>query len=108
MKYTDLARLAPQCFGCRQPPEEGELVLAHRNRNGWGMLFGRGIKSLSLAGAILCPECHTYGDGPGRTDYSWWEMAVQRTLTWAWKEGYIEFNWIGGVTPGVTPDKALR
>ena len=102
MKYTDLARIAPRCMGCRQPAG-GTLVLAHRNRNGWGMLFGRGTKALSLAGAILCDECHAYGDGQGRTDSDWWEMAVQRTLTWAWQEGYIQFNWIGGV-----PHKALR
>ena len=103
MKYTKLANLAPCCFGCRQIPEAGKLVLAHRNRNGWGMLFGRGTKALSLAGAILCDKCHAYGDGQGRTDYSWWEMCHQRTLTWAWKQGYITFNPKGG-----EPVKALR
>ena len=96
MKYTELAKLAPRCFGCRQVPEIGGLVLAHRNRNGWGMLSGRGIKALSLAGAILCGECHRYGDGLGHTDYSWWEMAVQRTITFAWQQGYITFNPKGG------------
>jgi len=96
LKYTELAKIAPQCFGCREVPEEGSLVLAHRNRNGWGMMFGRGMKGLSLAGAILCPKCHAFGDGDGRNDYWWWEMATQRTLTWAWESGYITFNAKGG------------
>jgi len=95
-KYTELAKIAPQCFGCRQTPQDGELVLAHRNRSGWGMLSGRGIKSLSLAGAILCVTCHRYGDNEGRNDSYWWEMAVQRTLTWAWEGGYIDFRASGG------------
>ena len=77
-------------------PESGSLVLAHRNRNGWGLLFGRSAKSLSLAGAILCPACHAYGDSEGRTDSDWWELAVQRTLTWAWSEGFVTFRPGGG------------
>ena len=103
MKYTELANVAQVCFGCREVPETGTMVLAHRNRNGWGMMFGRGRKGLSLAGAILCQKCHTYGDGPGRNDHWWWEMAVQRTLTWAWQQGYITFDSKGG-----EPAKALR
>ena len=95
-KYTELAKIAPQCFGCREVPEEGSLVLAHRNRSGWGMLFGTSMKGLSLAGAILCQKCHAFGDGKGRCDYWWWEVATQRTLTWAWEEGYVTFNPKGG------------
>ena len=103
MKYTDLAPLAPQCFGCRDPAD-GTLVLCHRNRNGWGMLFGKSEKALSLAGAIMCHDCHLYGDSEhGRKDSDWWEMAVQRTLTWAWSCGYIRFHKNGG-----DADAALR
>jgi len=102
-KYTELAKIAPQCFGCRQTPQDGELVLAHRNLNGWGMLFGRGIKSLSLAGAILCGSCHRYGDNEGRNDSEFWEMAVQRTLTWSFESGFLQFNSEGG-----DESKALR
>ena len=103
MKYTDLAKLAPVCFGCRDPAD-GTLVLCHRNRNGWGMLFGGKIKSLSLAGAIMCHDCHQYGDSaPGRKDSDWWEMAVQRTLTWAWQNGYLRLDPKGG-----EPDDRLR
>ena len=102
--YADLAKIAPHCFGCREvPKEEGLLVLAHRNRNGWGMLFGRGIKSLTAAGAIFCDKCHTFGDGEGRCDYWWWEMCTQRTITWAVEKGYIVFNPEGG-----EPDPRLR
>lgn len=96
MKYIDLAKSAPQCFGCRDPAD-GTLVLAHRNRNGWGMLFGKSTKALSLAGAIMCHTCHQYGDSErGRKDSDFWEMAVQRTLTWAWQSGYLRFLPSGG------------
>ena len=95
-KYTELAKLAPHCFGCRQVPQTGELVLAHRNRNGWGLLFGKGIKSLSLTGAILCQKCHLYGESDGRKDYDFWELAVHRTITWVWQEGFIDFRPSGG------------
>lgn len=96
MNYTELAKKAPHCFGCRFVPEPGSLVLAHRNLSGWGLLFGQSVKALSLAGAILCPKCHAYGDGEGRKDSHFWELAVQRTQTWAWSEGFVTFRPDGG------------
>jgi hypothetical protein len=95
MRYTELAPLAPCCFGC-QKSADGTLVLCHRNRNGWGLLFGKGTKGLSLCGAILCADCHLYGDGPGRRDAEWWELAVHRTLTWSWSRGFLAFRPNGG------------
>ena len=100
--YTELAKIAPLCFGCRNP-SDGTIVLAHRNMNGWGMLAGRGIKSIAIGGSFLDAECHTYGDGQGQTDYHWWSMANQRALTWAWQSGYLRFEPNGG-----EPDKRLR
>lgn len=83
---------------------DGTVVLAHRNRNAWGLLFGRGIKSLSMSGALLCDLCHAYGDGKdGRKDSDFWELAVQRTQTWAWRSGYLQFRPDGG-----EPDPHLR
>lgn len=101
MKYTDIAENAPTCMGCRKA-NDGTLVLAHRNLNGWGMLFGKAKKGITVAGAILCLECHIYGDGDGRRDNHWWEMAVQRTLTWAVLQGYLRFLRNGG-----EPDRKL-
>lgn len=88
MKYTDLANEIPYCTGCRTP-RDGTIVPAHRNRNGWGLQFGRGKKTIDLLCAFLCHACHTYGDGKGRRDYDWWELAVHRTITWAFENGYI-------------------
>ena len=102
MRYTELAPLAPQCFGCKKAAD-GTLVLCHRNLNGWGLLSGTGIKSLSICGAILCYDCHLLADGRGRRDSHWWEMAVQRTMTWAWSRGFITFHKAGGPA-----DEALR
>ena len=90
-KYGDLATIVPLCCGCRSAAD-GTIVLAHRNRSGWGLPFGRGVKSLSICGAFLCHNCHTYGDNDGRKDYDWWELAVQRSITWAWGEGYLSFG----------------
>ena len=101
-RYGDLATLAPQCFGCRKAAD-GTIVLAHRNRNAWGLLFGRGIKGLSLSGALLCRDCHAYGDADGRNDVDFWELAVERTQVWAWKNGFVRFSPQGGEA-----DTALR
>ena len=101
-KYSDLRKIIPFCCGCKAP-NNGDLYLAHRNRGGWGLLFGRGIKSLSVTGSFLCPECHLYGDGDGRRDADWWELATQRAETWAWREGYLQFRPAGG-----DADQALR
>ncbi len=100
--YRDLRKVIPFCCGCKNV-NAYDLVLAHRNRGGWGLLFGRGIKSLSVTGAFLCPECHRYGDGDGRRDADWWELATQRGITWAWRNGYLQFRPAGGGA-----DKALR
>jgi hypothetical protein len=86
--YTELAKKVPWCMGCRVIQENG-IVLAHRNRNAWGLRFGRGIKTHDILGAFLCPACHKYGDGPGRNDYNWWELAVHRSLAWALENYYI-------------------
>lgn len=75
-------------MGCRREAD-GTIVLAHRNRNAWGLRFGRGIKTHDLLAALLCSDCHAYGDGEGRNDYNWWELAVHRTIAWAIDEGYI-------------------
>jgi hypothetical protein len=95
MQYTELAAFAPQCFGCKKT-SDGTLVLCHRNVGGWGLLAGFGIKSLALGGAILCSACHIYGDGEGRRDTQFWELAHQRTLTWAWSRGFVTFHKAGG------------
>ena len=102
MNYTRLAADSPWCFGCGKD-NDGTVIPAHRNRNGWGLKFGKGIKTLQLLTAFLCHECHQYGDGPGRDDYDWWELAVHRTLTWAWEQGFLKF-----VSSGGEPDKRLR
>ena len=102
-RYGDLARIVTQCMGCRKVAD-GTIVLAHRNRGGWGLLFGRGTKSLSLTGAFICYNpCHLYADGEGRKDADWWELACQRSVTWAWQNGFLNFNAKGG-----DPDHALR
>jgi hypothetical protein len=88
-KYTRLAREVPYCMGCRQN-QDGTIVLAHRNRNGWGLRFGTGIKTPDILGAFLCSACHHYGDGDGRTDYNWWELAVHRSITWALDNDHLE------------------
>jgi hypothetical protein len=33
-KYTELAKDVPLCMGCRNP-NDGTIVLAHRNLNAW-------------------------------------------------------------------------
>lgn len=91
MKYCEIAKRTEQCMGCKKP-NDGTIVLAHRNLNCWGTLAGKSTKTLSLLGAFLCHECHAYGDGEGRTDTQWWEYAVHRTITWAWQQGYIRFG----------------
>ena len=91
MKYTDLAKEVPTCMGCRKEAD-GTIVLAHRNRNAWGIRFGKGIKTHDILGAFLCHECHQYGDGHGRNDFDWWELAVHRSLTWAYENGKITLN----------------
>lgn len=102
MNYSELAKDAPWCFGCGSD-NDGTVVLAHRNRSGWGLKFGKGIKSLQLSGAFLCHSCHQYGDGGGRTDHSWWELSTQRSQTWAWEQGFLRLDPAGG-----DPDKRLR
>lgn len=88
-QYTELAKQVPLCMGCRDPADD-TIVLAHRNRLGWGLRFGRGIKTIDICGAFLCHSCHQYGDGDeGRIDYDWWELAVHRSLTWAYENGHI-------------------
>ena len=86
--YTALAKVVPSCMGCRKN-SDGTIVLAHRNRNAWGLQSGKGIKTIDILGAFLCSECHIFGDGLGKTDYNWWELAVHRSLTWAANEGHI-------------------
>ena len=69
-------RQAPRhefCVMCGKP----DPVLAHRNMPGD---FGTGLKGPDWWGAHLCHECHTYGDGKGRKDYQFWELAVYRTM----------------------------
>lgn len=78
-------------MGCRKPAD-GTIVLAHRNLNGWGLLFGKGIKTVDVLGAFLCRECHEYGDGEGRKDHHWWELAVHRSVTWAYDNGHIRIT----------------
>lgn len=103
VNYTDIAKQAPRCFGCGDPAD-GTIVLAHRNRNAWGLLFGRGSKGLSLLGAFLCFSCHAYGDSAeGRKDSDFWELAIARSQTWAWQQGYLRFLPSGG-----EPDERLR
>jgi hypothetical protein len=87
-KYTDLAKDVPLCMGCRKRNDQ-TIVLAHRNRNAWGLRFGKGIKTIDLLGAFLCSECHHYGDNQGRTDYNWWELAVHRSIAWAVDNGHV-------------------
>lgn len=104
MKYPQLAKTIPYCCGCRAP-NTGTIRLAHRNLNGWGMKFGRGIKSMALTGAFLCAECDArYGESKAIEDGRWWEMAVQRSISWAWDEGYL-----GMIQPsGKASKEALR
>jgi hypothetical protein len=87
-KYTDLAKKVPCCMGCRTP-NDGTVVLAHRNLNGWGLRAGKGIKTLDILGAFLCRECHAQGDAMRRRDFQFWELAVHRSITWAYDNGYI-------------------
>lgn len=86
--YKDLAKEVPACMGCRMPAD-GTIVLCHRNLNAWGLHFGRGIKTIDLCAAFLCHKCHVYGDGEGRTDNHWWELAVHRSLTWAFDNEHV-------------------
>ena len=88
VNYRALAKEVSCCMGCRLPAD-GTIVLAHRNLLGWGLHFGRGQKTIDLLGAILCRECHSYGDNEGRTDYHWWELAVHRSITWAFDNGKL-------------------
>lgn len=83
-KYTKLAKDAPQCFGCGKS-NDGTVVCAHRNRNAWGIRSGKGIKSVDTFSAFLCYECHQYGDGLGKSDCEWWELAIGRTLTYTYQ-----------------------
>lgn len=101
-KYSQLARIIPFCCGCRVE-NHSDVVLAHRNRNAWGILSGRGIKSVSISGAFLCSMCHTWADSDGQNDAEFWELASGRSLTWAFQSGYLQFNPNGG-----DPDAALR
>ena len=78
------------CMGCRSP-QDGTIVLAHRNRNAWGLKFGRGIKTHDILGAFLCASCHNYGDNRGRHDYDWWELAVHRSIAWAIENDKIQW-----------------
>ena len=87
-KYTELAKIVPCCMGCRIP-NDGTVVLAHRNRNAWGLKAGRGIKTADVLGAFLCSRCHGYGDLNGQNDFNWWELAVHRSITWALDQGYL-------------------
>ena len=87
-KYTELAKDVPLCMGCRNP-NDGTIVLAHRNLNAWGLKAGKAKKTLDILGAFLCSKCHAWGDGRGRGDTEWWEWAVHRSITWAWENGYI-------------------
>ncbi len=84
-KISLLAKNAPKCCGCGRA-NDGTVVLAHRNLSAWGLRFGKGIKTIDLLGAHLCHDCHVYGDGKGRKDYQFWELAVHRTITWIDKE----------------------
>jgi len=88
VKYTSLAKEVPVCMGCRKAAD-GTIVLAHRNLNGWGLKAGRGIKTISLCGAFLCYTCHVFGDGDGQEDHHWWELAIHRSLTWAYDNGHL-------------------
>lgn len=90
IKYTELAKYAPACFGCGDH-NDGTVVCAHRSRGGWGLRFGRGIKSVDTFSAFLCQRCHNYGDGEGRRDSDWWELAIGRTLTWTFQ--YLKVNY---------------
>ena len=91
MTYRDLARQVPTCMGCRKPAD-GTIVLAHRNLNAWGLRAGRGIKTHDPLGAFLCFDCHTYGDGPGRKDSDFWELAVHRSLAWALDNNHLRVH----------------
>ena len=86
--YTRLAKEVPYCMGCRKPAD-GTIVLAHRSLNAGGLVAGKGKKTLDILGAFLCHECHIYGDGEGRKDFQWWELAVHRSITWAWEKERI-------------------
>ena len=87
-KYTDLAKIVPCCMGCRLP-RDGTIVLAHRNLNAWGLKAGKGIKTVDVLGAFLCRSCHASGDSMRRRDFQFWELAVHRSITWAFDEGYL-------------------
>lgn len=76
-------------MGCRKV-QDGTIVLAHRNLNAWGLRAGKGIKTHDILGAFLCSDCHRYGDQEGRPDVKFWELAVHRSLTWAWEHGHLE------------------
>jgi len=76
-------------MGCRNG-SDGTIVLAHRNRNAWGLRAGRGIKTHDILGAFLCSSCHIYGDNQGRKDFDFWELAVHRSIAWALDEGHIK------------------
>ena len=102
-RYSEIAKIVPFCAGCRAS-SDGTIRLAHRNLNTWGTLFGRSSKGLSLNAAFLCQDCDShYSEGDGRRDSEFWEMAIARSLTFAWREGYLKFNPKGG-----DPDAALR
>ena len=63
------------CVMCNA--DDGTIVLAHRNVPGD---FGMGMKGEDWWGAHLCMKCHAYGDGGGRKDYQFWELAIKRTM----------------------------
>lgn len=90
-KYTELAKIVPCCMGCRKP-RDGTIVLAHRNLNAWGLHSGMSAKTIDLLGAFLCSVCHVRGDGLHRNDCFWWELAVHRSITWAFDNGYIDIK----------------
>ena len=101
--YNKLGAEIPFCTGCRDL-NNGTVRLAHRNVNTWGTKFGKGIKSLSLSGAFLCDNCDQfYSEGDGRKDSYFWELAVQRSQTWAWASGHLTFSPDSG-----DPDARLR
>jgi hypothetical protein len=90
-KVTALARTAPQCLGCARD-NDGTVVFAHRNLNGWGIKAGKGLKTAPFLGSWLCHDCHQYGDGEGRRDYQFWELATHRYITYLYENHNLRID----------------
>jgi hypothetical protein len=69
--------------------QDDTVVLAHRNMPGD---FGTGIKGFDWHSGYLCFDCHRYGDGEGRKDSEFWELACYRTMTRFIAQGLVKIE----------------